>query len=106
MSGVRIDLQNDKTWATQDGRVIPIEEMTPEHRGNCVRMIERKAHMFAEAQSLRLLMYVASKDHVKDSEAARLAENMAYELVDYDWAQLDYVRNTPAVKRMLELGIV
>jgi hypothetical protein len=43
VSTVPLPVNQTKTWTTQDGTDIAVEDMTPRHRGNVIRMLARKS---------------------------------------------------------------
>lgn len=44
---------NTETWTTKDGEVLRLEEMTPRHRGNVVRHLQKR--LGAQANSAPLV---------------------------------------------------
>lgn len=86
-------------WVTSGGQSIRLEDLTPKHRGNIVRMLERRADgVYAELLE-HAGMAVRGARGVK--EIAALAGK---ELKLLHQTPLEAVRKTPLVKRLIELG--
>ena len=93
--------RNRETWTTKDGRTLRLEDMTPEHRGNTLRMIQRHPRVETIRMCMMLELSVASYD----------APDMASDAIDLEADRLmlatpDEVMNqTPLGRRLIELGI-